>query len=61
MLALGAILSMFDKRYRKLPRLADMNDNKSENLAAINTAAAIAPVLVKNDSELGKESPHGNA
>ncbi|MEX6456649.1 heme lyase CcmF/NrfE family subunit [Moraxella osloensis] len=60
-LALGAILSMFDKRYRKLPRLADMNDNKSENLAAINTAAAIAPVLVKNDSELGQESPHGNA
>lgn len=60
-LALGAILSMFDKRYRKLPRLADMNDNKSENLAAINTAAAIAPVLVKNDSDLGQESPHGNA
>ena len=60
-LALGAILSMFDKRYRKLPRLADMNDNKSENLAAINTAAAIAPVLVKNDSELGQENPHGNA
>ncbi|MFL0427363.1 heme lyase CcmF/NrfE family subunit [Moraxella sp. 179-F 1C4 NHS] len=60
-LALGAILSMFDKRYRKLPRLADMNDNKSENLAAINTAAANAPVLVKNDSELGQESTHGNA
>ena len=60
-LALGAILSMFDKRYRKLPRLADMSDNKSENLAAINTAAAIAPVLVKNDSDLGQESPHGNA
>ena len=60
-LALGAILSMFDKRYRKLPRLADMSDNKSENLAAINTAAAIAPVLVKNDSELGQENPHGNA
>ncbi|HCC66776.1 MAG TPA: heme lyase NrfEFG subunit NrfE, partial [Moraxella sp.] len=60
-LALGAILSMFDKRYRKLPRLADMNDNKSENLAAINTAAANAPVLVKNDSDLGQESPHGNA
>ena len=60
-LALGAILSMFDKRYRKLPRLADMNDNKSENLAAVNTAAANAPVLVKNDSELGQESAHGNA
>lgn len=60
-IALGAILSMFDKRYRKLPRLADMNDNKSENLAAVNTAAANAPVLVKNDSELGQESPHGNA
>jgi cytochrome c-type biogenesis protein CcmF len=60
-LALGAILSMFDKRYRKLPRLADMSDNKSENLAAVNTAAAIAPVLVKNDSELGQESAHGNA
>ena len=28
-LALGAILSMFDKRYRKLPRLADMSDDKS--------------------------------
>lgn len=60
-LALGAILSMFDKRYRKLPRLADINDNKSGNLAAVNTAAAIAPVLVKNDSELGQESTHGNA
>ena len=60
-LALGAILSMFDKRYRKLPRLADMGDDKSGNLAAINTPAAIAPVLVKNDSELGQESPHGNA
>lgn len=60
-LALGAILSMFDKRYRKLPRLADINDDKSGNLAAINTAAAIAPVLVKNDSELGQESTHGNA
>ena len=60
-LALGAILSMFDKRYRKLPRLADMNDNKSENLAAINTPAANATVLVKNDSELGQESTHGNA
>ena len=60
-LALGAILSMFDKRYRKLPRLADMSDDKSGNLAAINTAAAIAPVLVKNDSELGEESAHGNA
>ena len=60
-LALGAILSMFDKRYRKLPRLADMNDNKSENLAAVNTAAANATVLVKNDSELGQESAHGNA
>ena len=60
-LALGAILSMFDKRYRKLPRLADMSDDKSGNLAAINTPAAIAPVLVKNDSELGEESAHGNA
>ena len=60
-LALGAILSMFDKRYRKLPRLADINDDKSGNLAAINTAAANAPVLVKNDSELGQESTHGNA
>ena len=60
-LALGAILSMFDKRYRKLPKLADMSDDKSGNLAAINTAAAIAPVLVKNDSELGQESAHGNA
>lgn len=50
-LALGAILSMFDKRYRKLPRLADMSDDKSGNLAAINTPAAIAPVLVKNDSK----------
>lgn len=60
-IALGAILSMFDKRYRKLPRLADMSDDKSGNLAAINTAAAIAPVLVKNDSELGQESAHGNA
>ena len=60
-LALGAILSMFDKRYRKLPRLADISDDKSGNLAAINTAAAIAPVLVKNDSELGQESAHGNA
>lgn len=60
-LALGAILSMFDKRYRKLPRLADMSDDKSGNLAAINTAAANAPVLVKNDSELGQESAHGNA
>lgn len=60
-LALGAILSMFDKRYRKLPRLADMSDDKSGNLAAINTAAANAPVLVKNDSKLGQESAHGNA
>ena len=60
-LALGAILSMFDKRYRKLPRLADMSDDKSGNLAAVNTAAAIATVLVKNDSELGQESAHGNA
>nr|WP_312523764.1 heme lyase CcmF/NrfE family subunit [Moraxella sp. CTOTU47724] len=60
-LALGAILSMFDKRYRKLPRLADINDDKSGNLAAINTAAANAPVLVKNDSKLGQESTHGNA
>ena len=60
-LALGAILSMFDKRYRKLPRLADINDDKSENLAAVNTAAANATVLVKNDSELGQESAHGNA
>jgi len=60
-LALGAILSMFDKRYRKLPRLADISDDKSGNLAAINTAAAIAPVLVKNDSELDQESAHGNA
>ena len=60
-LALGAILSMFDKRYRKLPRLADMGDDKLGNLAAINTPAAIAPVLVKNDSELGQESAHGNA
>ena len=60
-LALGAILSMFDKRYRKLPRLADMGDDKSGNLAAVNTPAAIAPVLVKNDSELGQESAHGNA
>jgi cytochrome c-type biogenesis protein CcmF len=60
-LALGAILSMFDKRYRKLPRLADMSDDKSGNLGAVNTAAANAPVLVKNDSELGQESAHGNA
>ena len=60
-LSLGAILSMFDKRYRKLPRLADMGDDKLGNLAAINTPAAIAPVLVKNDSELGQESAHGNA
>lgn len=60
-LSLGAILSMFDKRYRKLPRLADMNDNKSGNLAAVNTPAANATVLVKNDSELGQESTHGNA
>ena len=60
-LALGAILSMFDKRYRKLPRLADMSDDKSGNLGAVNTAAAIATVLVKNDSELGQESAHGNA
>lgn len=60
-LSLGAILSMSDKRYRKLPRLADMNDNKSGNLAAVNTAAANATVLVKNDSELGQESTHGNA
>ncbi|MFP6813264.1 MAG: cytochrome c-type biogenesis CcmF C-terminal domain-containing protein, partial [Moraxella sp.] len=60
-IALGAILSMFDKRYRKLPRLADMGDDKLGNLAAINTPAAIAPVLVKNDSELGQESAHGNA
>jgi cytochrome c-type biogenesis protein CcmF len=60
-LSLGAILSMFDKRYRKLPRLADINDNKSENLAAVNTPAANATVLVKNDSELGQESTHGNA
>ena len=60
-IALGAILSMFDKRYRKLPRLADMSDDKLGNLAAVNTAAAIAPVLVKNDSELSQESAHGNA
>ena len=60
-LSLGAILSMFDKRYRKLPRLADMSDDKSENLAAVNTAAANATVLVKNDSDLGQESTHGNA
>ena len=60
-LALGAILSMFDKRYRKLPRLADISDDKSGNLAAVNTAAANATVLVKNDSELGQESTHGNA
>ena len=60
-LALGAILSMFDKRYRKLPKLADMSDDKSGNLTAVNTAAANAPVLVKNDSELGQESAHGNA
>ena len=60
-LALGAILSMFDKRYRKLPRLADMSDDKSGNLGAVNTAAANATVLVKNDSELGQESAHGNA
>ena len=60
-LALGAILSMFDKRYRKLPRLADMSDDKSGNLAVVNTAAANATVLVKNDSELGQESAHGNA
>ena len=59
-LALGAILSMFDKRYRKLPRLADMSDDKSGNLGAVNTAAANATVLVKNDSELGQESAHGN-
>lgn len=60
-IALGAILSMFDKRYRKLPKLADISYEKSGNLAAINTPAAIAPVLVKNDSELGQESAHGNA
>ncbi|MCG8147809.1 heme lyase CcmF/NrfE family subunit [Moraxella sp. PS-22] len=60
-IALGAILSMFDKRYRKLPRLADMSDDKSGNLAAVKTPAAIAPVLVKNDSKLGQESAHGNA
>ncbi|MBW4009233.1 heme lyase CcmF/NrfE family subunit [Moraxella osloensis] len=60
-LALGAILSMFDKRYRKLPKLTDMSDDKSGNFAAVNTAAANAPVLVKNDSELGQESAHGNA
>ena len=60
-IALGAILSMFDKRYRKLPRLADMSDDKSGNLAAINSPVAIAPVLVKSDSELGQESAHGNA
>ena len=60
-LALGAILSMFDKRYRKLPRLADMSDDKSGNLGAVNTAAANTTVLVKNDSELGQESAHGNA
>jgi cytochrome c-type biogenesis protein CcmF len=60
-LSLGAILSMFDKRYRKLPRLADMSDDKSGNLGAVNTAAANATVLVKNDSELGQESAHGNA
>ena len=60
-IALGAILSMFDKRYRKLPRLADMSDDKSGNLAAVNKATAIAPVLVKNDSKLGQESAHGNA
>ena len=60
-LALGAILSMFDKRYRKLPRLADMSDDKSGNLGAVNTAAANATVLVNNDSELGQESAHGNA
>ena len=60
-LALGAILSMFDKRYRKLPRLADMSDDKSGNLGAVNTPAANATVLVKNDSELGQESAHGNA
>lgn len=60
-LALGAILSMFDKRYRKLTRLADMSDDKSGNLAAVNTAAANATVLVKNDSDLGQESTHGNA
>ena len=59
-LALGAILSMFDKRYRKLPKLADMSDDKSGNLTAVNTAAANAPVLVKNDSELSQESAHGN-
>lgn len=60
-LALGAILSMFDKRYRKLPRLADISDDKSGYLAAINTPVANAPVLVKNDSKLGQESAHGNA
>lgn len=60
-LSLGAILSMFDKRYRKLPRLADMSDDKSGNLAAVNTAAVNATVLVKSDSELGQESAHGNA
>ncbi len=60
-LSLGAILSMFDKRYRKLPRLADMSDDKLGNLAAVNTPAANATVLVKNDSELGQESTHGNA
>lgn len=60
-LSLGAILSMFDKRYRKLPRLADMSDDKLGNLAAVNTLAANATVLVKNGSELGQESTHGNA
>ena len=42
-LALGAILSMFDKRYRKLPRLADMVMTSRGNLGRLTQQRQTPP------------------
>ena len=60
-IALGAILSMFDKRYRKVNNLTDIGFDNAGVSSSSNTVMQTTPVLVKNDSELSQERAHGNA
>lgn len=60
-IALGAILSMFDKRYRKVNNLTDIGFDNAGVSSSSNTVTQPMSVLVKNESELSQERAHGNA
>lgn len=60
-IALGAILSMFDKRYRKVSKLPEISLSTHTEPNTQSKTSMATPVLVQQESGFGQERVHGNS